>query len=186
LKPKEDEFFRKSRSSLEKFDVFISYRRSNGSNLASLLKIYLEQRGFSVYLDVVSLQTGQFTENILDTIKETKNFVLVLSSNALDRCMDDKGCNDWVHREIAQALQRECNIIPVLDHFQWPDQESLPEDIKAITSFNAVTWIHEYQSNCLDKIERFIISTEQDGSITTGGHLVTDCEMQSSSKRRSN
>ncbi|GFV90937.1 NAD(+) hydrolase SARM1 [Trichonephila clavipes] len=106
---------------------------------SSLLKIYLEQRGFSVYLDIVSLQTGKFTENLLDTINTTKNFVLVLSSNALDRCMDDTECNDWVHKEIAQALQRECNIIPVLDNFQWPDQESLPEDMKAITSFNAVT-----------------------------------------------
>ncbi|PRD23718.1 UNVERIFIED_CONTAM: Ect4 [Trichonephila clavipes] len=98
LKPKEDEFLRKCRSSLKTFDVFISYRRSNGSNLASLLKIYLEQRGFSVYLDIVSLQTGKFTENLLDTINTTKNFVLVLSSNALDRCMDDTECNDWVHK----------------------------------------------------------------------------------------
>ncbi|GFQ93089.1 NAD(+) hydrolase sarm1, partial [Trichonephila clavata] len=98
LKSMKDEVLRKSRSNLNKFDVFISYRRSNGSNLASLLKIYLEQRGFSVYLDVESLQTGQFTKNLLDTIKETKNFVLVLSSNALDRCVDDKKCNDWVHR----------------------------------------------------------------------------------------
>ena len=33
-------------------DVFISYRRSNGSQLASLLKVYLESRQFSVFLDI--------------------------------------------------------------------------------------------------------------------------------------
>ena len=39
--------------SLEKtLDVFISYRRSNGSQLASLIKLILEMRNFSVFLDV--------------------------------------------------------------------------------------------------------------------------------------
>ena len=39
--------------SLEKtLDVFISYRRSNGSQLASLLRTHLEIRKFSVFLDV--------------------------------------------------------------------------------------------------------------------------------------
>ena len=39
--------------SLEKnLDVFISYRRSNGSQLASLLKVHLEIRNLSVFLDV--------------------------------------------------------------------------------------------------------------------------------------
>ena len=38
---------------LEKpLDVFISYRRSNGSTLASLLATKLENRKFSVFLDV--------------------------------------------------------------------------------------------------------------------------------------
>ena len=42
-----------SSSLLEKtLDVFISYRRSNGSPLASLLKVNLENRKFSVFLDV--------------------------------------------------------------------------------------------------------------------------------------
>ena len=36
----------------KKWDVFISYRRSNGSLLASLLRINLEAKKFSVFLDV--------------------------------------------------------------------------------------------------------------------------------------
>ena len=39
--------------SLEKtLDVFISYRRSNGSQLASLIATKLKNRKFSVFLDV--------------------------------------------------------------------------------------------------------------------------------------
>ena len=42
-----------SSSLLEKtLDVFISYRRSNGAPLASLLRVNLEHRKFSVFLDV--------------------------------------------------------------------------------------------------------------------------------------
>ena len=42
-----------SSSLLEKtLDVFISYRRSNGAPLASLLRVNLENRKFSVFLDV--------------------------------------------------------------------------------------------------------------------------------------
>ena len=44
-------------------DVFISYRRSN-SQLASLLKVHLQLRGFTVFIDV-ELKAGKFNNNLL-------------------------------------------------------------------------------------------------------------------------
>lgn len=41
-------------------------------------------------------------------------------------------------KEIVAALQAGCNIIPIIDNFQWPDPEELPEDMRAICSFNGV------------------------------------------------
>lgn len=41
-------------------------------------------------------------------------------------------------QEIVAALQAGCNIIPIIDNFQWPDPEELPEDMRAICSFNGV------------------------------------------------
>lgn len=32
----------------------------------------------------------------------------------------------------------------------------LPEDIRQITRFNGVRWVHDYQEACIDKVERFI------------------------------
>jgi hypothetical protein len=49
----------------KKYDVFISYRRESGSQLASLLKVYLEVRGLSTFLDVTSLGGGKFDEALL-------------------------------------------------------------------------------------------------------------------------
>lgn len=160
-------------------DVFVSYRRSNGSQLASLLKVHLQLRSFSVFIDVERLEAGKFDNNLLQSIRQAKYFLLVLTPKALDRCIQDTECKDWVHRvrislirrgrrsqntfltlfryflqEIVAALQARCNIIPIIDNFQWPEPEELPEDMRAVCHFNGVRWIHDYQDACVDKLER--------------------------------
>lgn len=137
-------------------DVFISYRRVNGSQLASLLKVHLQLRGFSVFLDIEKLKAGKFDENLLSSVKLAKNFILVLTPNALDRCMGDDEQNDWVHKEIVAAMECGCNIIPLLDNFHWPQSEKLPEDMRQVTFFNGIRWIHDYQDACVDKLEKFL------------------------------
>ncbi|XP_049314592.1 NAD(+) hydrolase sarm1 isoform X11 [Bactrocera dorsalis] len=138
-------------------DVFVSYRRSNGSQLASLLKVHLQLRGFSVFIDVERLEAGKFDNGLLNSIRQAKNFVLVLTPNALQRCVDDDDGKDWVHREIVAALKSNCNIIPIIDQqFTWPETDRLPEDMRSVCHFNGVTWIHDYQDACIDKLERFM------------------------------
>ncbi|CAG0922906.1 unnamed protein product, partial [Notodromas monacha] len=69
-----------SEESLDKnLDVFISYRRSNGSQLASLLKVHMQVRRFSAFLDVERLEAGKFDNNLLQSIKQAKHFFLVLT-----------------------------------------------------------------------------------------------------------
>jgi len=143
-------------------DVFISYRRSNGSQLASLLKVYLESRQFSVFLDIDRLEAGKFDNNLLQSIKEARNFVLVLTSGALDRCKDDVEQKDWIHKEVVCALNSCCNIVPVLDNFKMPNTADLPVSMRALTSYNGVNWVHEYQGACVDKLERFLKTEEND------------------------
>ena len=72
--------------SLEKnLDIFISYRRSNGSGLASLLKVQLELLMYSVFLDVHGLEAGKFDQSLLRNIRSSRNFLLVCSPGALNR-----------------------------------------------------------------------------------------------------
>ncbi|XP_037043747.1 NAD(+) hydrolase sarm1 isoform X4 [Bradysia coprophila] len=137
-------------------DVFVSYRRSNGSQLASLLKVHLQLRGFSVFIDVERLEAGKFDNNLLQSIRQAKHFILVLTPRSLDRCIEDVEGKDWVHREIVAALTSNCNIIPIIDNFQWPEAEELPEDMRTVCHFNGVRWIHDYQDACVDKLERFM------------------------------
>ncbi|KAI8434842.1 hypothetical protein MSG28_003334, partial [Choristoneura fumiferana] len=145
----------KGEENLEKnLDVFVSYRRSNGSQLASLLKVHLQLRGFTVFIDVERLEAGKFDNNLLQSIRQAKHFLLVLTPHALDRCKHDNDQKDWVHREIVAALQSQCNIVPIIDNFIWPEPEELPEDMRAVSKFNGVRWIHDYQDACVEKLER--------------------------------
>ena len=47
------------------YDVFISYRRSNGSQLSQLIKIHLKLAQMNVFLDVDELGAGEF-----DTVRK--------------------------------------------------------------------------------------------------------------------
>ncbi|KAF7656647.1 hypothetical protein LDENG_00038200 [Lucifuga dentata] len=137
-------------------DVFISYRRTTGSQLASLLKVHLQIRGFSVFIDVEKLEAGKFQDKLIQSVQRARNFILVLSANALDKCMGDTTMKDWVHKEIVTALAGKKNIVPVTDYFSWPDPMSLPEDMRAILNFNGIKWSHEYQEATIEKILRFL------------------------------
>uniref|UniRef100_A0A4W3IV79 NAD(+) hydrolase SARM1 n=1 Tax=Callorhinchus milii TaxID=7868 RepID=A0A4W3IV79_CALMI len=148
-------------------DVFISYRRTTGSQLASLLKVHLQLRGFSVFIDVEKLEAGKFEDKLIQSVKKAKNFVLVLSEKALDKCMGDTEMKDWVHKEIVMAMNSGKNIVPVTDHFTWPDSRSLPEDMRGILKFNGIMWCHEYQDATIEKILRFLYHPSHRNSIVT-------------------
>ncbi|KAM4795660.1 NAD(+) hydrolase SARM1 [Rhinophrynus dorsalis] len=144
------------KSSADGPDVFISYRRSTGSQLASLLKVHLYLHGFTAFIDVEKLEAGKFEDKLIQSVISARNFILVLSAGALDKCMGDNDCKDWVHKEIVTALNCSKNIVPVTDHFDWPDPLSLPEDMRAVLKFNGIKWSHEYQDATIEKIIRFL------------------------------
>ena len=102
------------------------------------------------------MEAGKFDSNLLQSIQSARNFILVLTSGALDRCINDTEQNDWIHKEVACALNSNCNIIPVFDNFSMPKSTDLPVAMRPLTSYNGVNWVHEYQTACMDKITRFI------------------------------
>jgi len=143
-----------SDSSETSYDVYLTYPRTNGAELVSLIKMQLEMRGISVFSD--SHHSRHLNNQSLRIIRETKHFVLVLPPGGLDSCLVQNTGNKKLHEEIVAALASDANIVPVTDDFQWPDQEELHEDVRAISYFNSVRWVHDYQDACVGKLERFI------------------------------
>ncbi|GMR42866.1 hypothetical protein PMAYCL1PPCAC_13061, partial [Pristionchus mayeri] len=142
----------------QQIDVFISYRRATGNQLASLIKVLLQLRGYKVFIDVDKLYAGKFDASLLKNIQAAKHFILVLTPNSLDRLLNDVNCDDWIHKELRCAFEHSKNVIPIFDqHFEFPDRENdIPQDIRNITKYNGVRWVHDYQEACMDKVERFI------------------------------
>jgi len=141
-------------SSETSYDVYLTYPRSNGAELASLIKMQLELRGISVFLD--SHQSNHLSKHNLRLIQETKHFVLILPPGGLDSCLVENTGSEKLYKEIVAALASDANIVPVTDNFQWPDQEEVHEDVRAVSYFNSVRWVHDYQEACIGKLERFI------------------------------
>jgi eukaryotic-like serine/threonine-protein kinase len=131
--------FAKSRKS--EYDVFISYRRGDGAAEARLIQAALAKNGLRAFLDVTDLAKGHFEESLLKQIKETPNFIVVLSEHALDRCAED---GDFLRGEIACAIAAKRNIFPVmLPKFAFPEESKLPEDIRLLPRNNGVPYSHE-------------------------------------------
>ena len=140
---------------IRKCDVFISYRRDGGDMTAMYFYQALKNRGYNVFYDLEVLRAGKFNEALLDSIQSCTDFVLILSPHALDRCNDE---NDWVRREIAEALRTHKNIVPVmLKGFSFP--EKLPGDIDDVRYQNGLTCTTEYFEESINRLcQRYLNS----------------------------
>lgn len=118
----------------QKYDIFISYRR-DGFHQANLFYTRLQALGYRVFMDVETLNSGKFNEQLLDVISKCKDFILVLPPNALDRCNNE---GDWVRREVMCAMEHKKNIIPImLSGFVWPDL--MPTGMEELCMYQAIT-----------------------------------------------
>lgn len=136
------------------YDAFISYRRSGGSDIAWALKTHLDLKGKKVFMDVDSLQSGPFDHQLIESIAGARNFILLLTPGSLERCIKH---DDWVRKEISEALTRGKNIIPVFkEGFVFPALEDMPDEIRGLLSCNGVTLNHEYFYACIEKILHFM------------------------------
>jgi len=134
--------------------VFMSYRREGGATVARLLRTELQSRNVESFLDVDDLSSSYFDEKLFTEIEAAPNFILILSPNALDRCVNP---DDWMRKELAHAIMTGRNIIPVLvEDFTFPDAGDLPEEIRDIPRYNSLEYNHTYFSAMLEKLVKFL------------------------------
>lgn len=138
------------------YDAFISYRRDNGFYIARLVRDQLEKREISAFLDLEELRSGEFNRKLYEAIGNSKNFILILSPGALDRCVNE---DDWVRKEILAAVELKRNIVPVLgENFEWPRSlySKFPEEICALEHFSGVNTSKDYLNAMIDRLISFM------------------------------
>ena len=137
------------------YDIFISYRRSGGFEMAKLVCEALTKKGFKVFLDVEALRSGMFNTQLYKIIDSAKDFILILSPGSLERCENE---GDWVREEILRAMQQEKNIVPViLTGFSFPAR--MPSGLEGLQFYNGITHSPEYFDAAMAKLTKLLQSS---------------------------
>jgi hypothetical protein len=133
--------------------VFISYRRDDTSGEAGRLAADLVRRAGrgNVFIDVDSIGPAEDFEDRIDRALHASDVAFVLIGRRwLDSALPDgrrrlEQANDYVRREIAQALARsDVIVVPVLvNGADVPSAEELPDDIAALSKINAAELNHK-------------------------------------------
>lgn len=132
--------------------VFISYRRAPACFIARAIFQDLRANNYDVFLDVQSIDSGEFTRVIQLEIERSDHFVLVLTPETLNRCAQS---TDMVLKEIQTAFRSKSNIVPfAMDTFDWGDIERfLPVELHSIALMNSVPKVsHEWFEAAMDRL----------------------------------
>jgi hypothetical protein len=137
--------------------IFISYRRTN---LPWALAIFqnLSSRGYDVFFDFQSINSGDFEQIILGNIKARAHFIVLLTASAIERCSNPK---DWLRREIETAIDSKRNIIPVmLEGFEFGTSltaKYLTGKLALLTNYNGLRVHSDYFEESVNRLcERYL------------------------------
>lgn len=143
--------------------IFISYRRDDSSGHTGRVHDRLE-REFGrdlLFMDVDAIPLGvNFVKFIRDEVAKCDAMLAVIGPNWLS-ATDETGqrridrANDFVRLELAEALQRDIPVIPILvDGVRMPSTDSLPDELKELSLRNGLDVRHSSFHADMDKLVR--------------------------------
>lgn len=120
------------------FDVFLSYRRDDGLNIAEVIYNYLTEKGLRVFFDKKEMIDGQyFSKQIKNNVTTAPCYLFIGTPLALRFRKED----DWVKEEIKLAManyaghESERIVLPLLAHgAEMPSVENLPEGASVLAT----------------------------------------------------
>jgi len=146
--------------------VFVSYRRDVSSFIARAVFQDLRAHGYEVFMDVESIDSGAYDTVLLNQIAARAHFVLILTPGTLERCNEP---DDWLRREIEQALELKRNIVPLMvDGFRFDDKTKplLSGRLSELARFNALNLPHDYFDAAMDRLRSRFLKQPVPGEIS--------------------
>jgi hypothetical protein len=161
--------------------IFISYRREDTAPYAGRIYDRLSDRFGEehIFMDVDSIQLGSdFVDVLTEAISSCNAFIALIGNAWLDvkdnagrRRIDDP--HDYVHLEIATALDRNIRVIPVLvGGASLPRPEDLPPKLQGLSRRQALELSHErfrFDSARLVEALEEVLNAEASGHESTLG-----------------
>lgn len=128
-----------------KYEVFISYRRSDSAERALLVRSYLAEwfQSDTIFLDTHEIHEGPFPDQIRQAINEAKYFVVLISKNSFPGAAAP-GTTDYYAEEIKLAItnarSRGLKIIPILYDDVTIEEVNLPESLEYLQTTNCISY----------------------------------------------
>jgi len=141
-------------------DVFISYRRLVSEFIARAVFQDLRACGINVFMDVESIDAGEFEQIILNQIAARPYFLLILAPGTLERCDEPA---DWLRREIEYAMELDRVIVPLMTaHFRFEDARPfLTGKLAELQRYQALSIPHDYFEAAMERLRtRFLKPVE--------------------------
>lgn len=137
--------------------IFVSYRREDSEHAAGRLRLsLLSQFGDeAIFMDTSSIQAGEEWPSRIKSALDSAKAVIAVIGRDWVRVSDEWGQrrideeNDWVRKEIEQALAQNKEVIPVLvSEGRMPPADKLPRSISALPEKQAMSirssyWDHD-------------------------------------------
>lgn len=145
----------------QKKTVFISYRREKSKHLARAIYQDLRMHGWDAFLDVTTIDAGDFDRIILNQIAARAHFILLVSPGALERCTSP---GDWLRREIEEAVRLDRNIVPVIEEGADFERElsHLPDELREVVRRkNGLPLPHFYFEAAMDALRTRFLKTPE-------------------------
>ena len=131
--------------------VFISYRRERGYALAHLVNAELRSRGLRTFIDVAESDQGQFWAQIQAAIRSCCAVVLICTNGSFQT----KATDDWVLREVSEAMALGRPIVPVFSQdFEPPS--ALPPPLAQAMEYNGVSMDTQFHVAAFDHLSQLV------------------------------
>lgn len=140
--------------------AFISYRRDAAAFIARAVFQDLRNHDIDVFMDVESINQGQFESIILNQIASRPYFLPILAQGTFERAVDP---NDWVRREIEHAMNTHRIIVPLrIPPFNFKEAEQyLTGQLKELLKYNAIDVPFDYFDEAMERLRtRFLIPVD--------------------------
>ncbi len=134
------------------YDIFISYKESDGKFIAKDLSRVLKETGYTaVYFNELERRNGNFLSRLELAINKCRDFILILTPNVKKDLLDRKNFEkDYVLWEIQEAYKKGKNILIFTvnnTYFEKTDKLKVEESISDIVNHETFSNIEDIISN---------------------------------------
>lgn len=135
--------------------LFISYRRKTwafAQTLNEKLSLYIQDE---IFMDVEGVDEANFENSLLKHLRKSNAMLLVVTEFTFSERIHNH--DDWVRKEIREALVHKIPIVLVCQDGLFPPNHGLPDDIKDVVKSQGIPFYPQYVMPAIERLAEFLV-----------------------------